>query len=163
MIRRFIPDENIIILAQKQQDDRGTANLTCLQLVQGILGNPCAFIGVDNILRRQYQSQLNRLPHQSIVPPHLLSVFARAGIGPPNDAGQWVYKVTLLPNAPAFPEETAIQQHGPGDVEIVRLAVATGAILVTTDQPLLSDLETAGIRERYNLQVVSPDAALPLL
>ena len=63
MIRRFILDENVIILAQKQQDDRGTADLTCLQLVQGVLDNPHAFIGVDNILWKQYHSQLNRLPY----------------------------------------------------------------------------------------------------
>ena len=66
-------------------------------------------------------------------------------------------------NASDFPEETAIQQHGPDDVEIVRLAVASGAILVTTDQPLLTDLETSGISQTYRLQVVSPEDALHLL
>ena len=46
---------------------------------------------------------------------------------------------------------------------IVRLAISTGAILVTTDNPLISDLETAGITQQYQLQVVTPDQALNLL
>lgn len=163
MTRRFIPDENVIILAQKQQDDRGAADLTCFQLVRGILDNPRAFIGVDYPLWSRYQSQLNRLPPHSLVPPPLLRRLNGADIGPPNSAGQWVYKVTLLPNAPAFPEETAIPQGSQDDVEIVRLAVATGAILVTTDQPLREDLAATGIAEKYSLQIVTPEAALNLL
>ena len=163
MTRRFIPDENVIILAQKQQDDRGAADLTCFQLVRGILDNPRAFIGVDYPLWSRYHSQLNRLPPHSEVPPRLLSLLNGAGLGIPDSTGQWVYKVTLLPNAPAFLDETAIQRHGTGDVEIVRLAVATGAILVTTDQPLREDLATTGIVAKYNLQVRSPEDALNLL
>ncbi len=163
MTLRFILDENVIILAQKQEDVQGASDLTCLRLVQRIIGNHRAFMGVDYSLWRKYHGQLNGLPYYSIVRPHILSRLDRAGVGPPNDAGQWVYKVTLLPNAPAFPEETNIPQGSRDDVEIVRLAVAAGAILVTTDQPLLTDLETTGIRERYNLQVVSPDNALHLL
>lgn len=163
MTRRFIPDENVIILAQKQQDDRGSADLTCFQLVRGILDNPRAFIGVDYPLWSRYQSQLNRLPPHSLVPPPLLRRLNGADIGPPNSAGQWVYKVTLLPNAPAFPEETDIPQGSQDDVAIVRLAVATGAILVTTDQPLREDLAATGIAGKYNLQVVSPEEALNLL
>lgn len=163
MTLRFIPDENIVILAQQQRDDRGSVDTTCLRLVHRILDTPRAFMGLDHFLWSRYQSQLNGLPHHSIVQPRLLSVLARAGIGPPNSSGQWIYKVTLLPNAPAFPEETVIQRHGCGDVQIVRLAVATGAILVTTDQPLREDLAATGIAEKYNLQVRSPSAALNLL
>lgn len=163
MTLRFIPDENIVILAQQQRDDRGSADLTCLRLVQRILGNPRAFMVVDSILWSRYQSQLNGLPPQSIVRPHLLSLLVGAGIGPPNDAGQWVFKVTLLPDAPAFPEEVDIPQGSRDDLQIVRLAVATGAILVTTDQPLREDLAAAGIAEKYNLQVRSPAEALHLL
>lgn len=136
MTLRFIPDENVVILAQKQRDDRGFVNPTCLRLVQRILANPRAFIGVDHSLWRKYQEQLNGLPPHSLIRPHLLSLLARAGIGPPKDSGQWVYKVTLLPNAPAFPEETAIPQGSRDDLQIVRLAVAAGAILATTDRPL---------------------------
>lgn len=164
MTRRFIPDENVIILAQKQQDDRGAADLTCFQLVRGILDNPRAFIGVDYPLWSRYQSQLNRLPPHSIVPPPLLRRLNGADIGPPNRAGQWVYKVTLLPNAPAFPEESNIRQRSQDDVPVVvRLAVATRATLVTTDNRLIADLQDSGIAEKYGLQVVPPEEALNLL
>lgn len=154
MTRPFVLDENVIILAQKQENDRGDSDLDCLVLLNRII-EICHPIVLDSTLWGRYQSQLNKLPMADIVLPHLLATLTRPSL----PAG----KLALQDNAPAFPEETAIQQHGQGDVEIVRLAVATSAILVTTDQPLLSDLETAGIRERYNLQVVSPAAALPLL
>ena len=90
-------------------------------------------------------------------------MLARAGTGLPNGGGQWVYKVTLQDNAPAFPEETAIQRHGAVDVAIVRLAISTSAILVTTDQPLRADLESSGIQATHSLQIVSPEDALNLL
>ena len=161
---RFIPDESIIILAQKQQDDRGAADLTCLRLVQRIIGSPRAFIGVDYHLWSRYQSQLNRLPPHSVVPPRLLTLLNGAGIGPPNSAGQWVYKVTLLPNAPPFPEESNIRQRSQDDVPVVvRLAVATRATLVTTDNRLIADLQDSGIAEKYRLQIVTPADALNLL
>ena len=50
------------------------------------------------------------------------------------------------PNAPPFPEETSIPQGSRDDLPVtVRLAVETRAILVTTDGPLIDDLESSGI------------------
>ena len=65
--------------------------------------------------------------------------------------------------APNFPEENDIPQGSQDDVFIVRLAVETGAILVTADQPLRNDLATSGIQTRYNLNIFSPAAALTAL
>ena len=153
MTLRFILDENTLILAQKQENDRGDYDLTCLNLLNGILESGHSLV-VDYGLWAKYQSQLSGLPEGSPGFPHILRTLNRAySFG----------KLDILPNAPPFPEETNIPQGSQDDKEIVRLAVATGATLVTTDNPLISDLETAGITQRYQLQVITPDRALRLL
>ena len=152
---RFIPDENVIILAQKRENDRGERDLTCLNLVLRII-KICHPIVVDPVLWRKYEEQLGRLPASTATSPHLAGVLK----SPTLPAG----KIERYPDdAPPFPEETAIPQGSQDDVEIVRLAVATGAILVTTDQPLREDLAATGIAEKYRLQVLSPTDALNLL
>ena len=154
MTPRFILDENVIILAQIQENDRGEKDRACFDLLNQIIktGSP---IVVDPILWRKYMRKLGRLRADAIIPPHLAGVLKNLMM----TAG----KLEFQRDAPQFDEETAIPQGSQDDVENVRLAVATGAILVTTDQPLINDLETAGILETYNLQVVLPGDALNLL
>ncbi len=153
MTLRFILDENTLILAQKQENDRGAYDLTCLNLLNGILEGGHSLL-VDFGLWAKYQGQLSGLPAASPGFPHILRTLTGA-----YSAG----KLDILPNAPPFPEETNIPQGSQDDKEIVRLAVATGAILVTTDNPLIADLRTAGITERYQLQVFTPHHALSVL
>ena len=153
MTLQFILDENTLILAQKQENDRGEYDLTCLNLLNEILEKGHSLV-VDFLLWGKYQSQLSGLPDASPGFPHILRVLTQA-----YSAG----KLDILQNAPTFPEETSIPQGSQDDKEIVRLAVATGAVLVTTDNPLITDLETAGITEQYQLQVTTPEQALTFL
>ena len=153
MTLQFILDENTVILAQKQEDDRGTYDLTCLNLLNGILESGHSLV-VDYGLWAKYQSQLSGLPGAFPGLPHILGSLRGA-----YSAG----KLDILPNAQPFPEETNIPQGSQDDVPIVRLAVAIKAILVTTDNPLIADLQTAGITDQYQLQVFTPDQALNLL
>ena len=62
--------------------------------------------------------------------------------------------------APSFDEEGSILPGSIDDTYIVRLAVESGAILVTTDGALRDDLRESGIQDTYGLTVVSPDEAL---
>ena len=153
MTLQFILDENTVILAQKQENDRGAYDLTCLALLNDILERGHSLVA-DFDLWAKYQSQLSGLPEASPGYPHILRVISTA---------YSVGKLDIRQNAPPFPEETSIPQGSQDDLSHVRLAVATGAILVTTDNPLIADLETAGIIEQYHLQVVSPEDALALL
>ena len=154
MTQQFILDENIIILAQRKEDPQGNFDATCVDLLDKII-EICHSIVIDFNLWEKYQQQL----HRSTTP----------GLGPPNvfhliqGARQRDGKLRFFPNAPPFPEETSIPQGSQDDVEIVRLAVDTGATLVTTDNPLIADLETAGITQHYRLEVVLPEQALDLL
>jgi rRNA-processing protein FCF1 len=65
--------------------------------------------------------------------------------------------------APTMDDEESIPRGSQDDAYLVRLAVETRAILVTTDGALRDDLESSGILSRYDLTVVSPEDATGLL
>ena len=136
-------------------NEYGNPDATCAHLVNSII-RICHTIVVDVGLYGRYQSQLNAPRNQPIgIGPQFLSVF-RAAMqidGKVDDLAR--------PNAPSFPEETSIPQGSQDDLAVtVRLAVETGAILVTTDGPLIQDLESSGIPAKYDLEVLTPQEAL---
>ncbi|MCE2458699.1 MAG: hypothetical protein J4G14_12955 [Dehalococcoidia bacterium] len=65
--------------------------------------------------------------------------------------------------APTVDDEGLIPDGSQDDVYLVRLAVETGAVLVTTDGALRDDLESCGLLSKYDLTVVSPEDAMGLL
>ena len=105
MTLRFILDENTLILAQKQENDRGDYDLTCLNLLNGILESGHSLV-VDYGLWAKYQSQLSGLPAASPGFPHILGTLSGA---------YSVGKLDILPDAPPFPEETNIPQGSQDD------------------------------------------------
>ena len=156
MTPRFILDENVVIFAQSSLDETGNPDSTCTDLIQQII-NICHSIVVDDTLWDKYVDHLYRP--------------ANFGI----DDGPWLMRafynlfrtdeklVGLTHNAPGFPEEASIPQGSQDDTFIVRVAVESGAILVTADGPLREHLATSGIQEHYNLQVVTPQEALDMI
>ena len=153
MMPSFILDENVVILAQKGEDDHGNNNLVCSDLVTQII-EICHTIVVDDVLWDKYFDQLNRPANQlPQMGPHLLRILWNAlrisnkvrGVGR---------------TSPPFKEERYIPTGSQKDTYIVRLAVESGAILVTTDGPLREGLESSGIQSAYDLQIVSPVEAL---
>ena len=122
------------------------------ELLQQIL-EICHPIVFDTALYDKIQSQLNRPAHQrrgfdSAVLRTLMQAAARP------------CKLEYRDTAPSFPEETDIPQKSQDDTFIVRLAVASGATLVTADEPLRSGLAACSIQTRYALNVLSPEDAL---
>jgi len=153
MTQRFVLDENIVILAQKGENDQGEADSTCLELLTQII-TICHTIVLDPNLRERYLHQLNLPPHYD---PRsgfrLLPILRRAEFREG--------KVDIRPsNAVPFPEEGNIPQGSQDDLPVVRLAVETGATLVTTDRPLRNGLNSSGVQQQYSLQVLSPEDAL---
>ena len=78
MTQRFILDENVVILAQKGENDKEERDLTCLQLITQII-RICHTIILDSVLRDKYLHQLN-LPryHDPRLGFRLLSVLLSA-------------------------------------------------------------------------------------
>lgn len=153
MTTRFILDENVVILAQKGEDDHGNKDINCLDLVTSII-EICHTITVDDVLWEKYDEQLNRASNQiPQVGAYLMSLLWNALMMPNKIEGTGHI-------APAFNEELLIPPGSTKDTYIVRLTVETGAILVTTDGPLRQGLESSGIQSTYGLTVVSPEEAL---
>ena len=156
MTQRFILDENIVIYAQLGQNERGDKDTTCAELIGQII-RICHTIVADPNLWNKYQSQLNRPRHNE---PQIGSVLLRVL----RNASQRDGKLDIKHNdAPSFPEEANIPQGSQDDVHIVRLVVETGATLVTTDDALKNELNSCGVQETYNLQILSPAEALQQL
>ena len=152
MTQRFILDENVLILAERGENEQGERDSACLNLFTSII-TICHSLVIDYTLWGKYQSQLsstsfigNRTGSQ------VLAVLSSAN----HVSG----KLVIGPNAPAFPEEQTIPQGSQDDVPLVRLAVESGATLVTTDQALIEDLNSCGVQEKFGLQVLSPGQAL---
>ena len=155
MTQRFILDENVFICAQLETNARGELDGTCLELLQQIL-EICHPIVLDDELYGKVQHQLNP-------PPHQRRGFDSAILRTLGQALEMPGKLDFRETAPPFPEETDIPQGSQDDTYIVRLAVESGATLVTADEPLRSDLSACSIQARYGLIVLSPEDALSSL
>ena len=156
MTLRFILDENIVILAQQGRDEHENTNSQCADLIQQII-KICHTIVVDDVLLSKYIEQLYRFDHHHPTQgPFLIRSLCHAfTIENKVNGGDHT--------APIIEDEVLIPSGSQDDVHLVRLAVETRAILVTTDGPLREDLASCGIQSKYGLTVVTPEDALSLL
>ena len=152
MTQRFILDENVFICAQLETNANGEPDSTCLELLQQIL-DICHPIVFDDELYARIQRQLNR-------PPNQLRGFGAALLRTLSIAAARPGKLEYLEQAPPFVGEDDIPQGSQDDKFIVRLAVESGATLVTADGALRDDLIACSIQTRYGLSVLSPEGAL---
>ena len=153
MTQRFILDENVVILALKQDNAQGEPDPICRDLFTQII-DICHTIVVDPNLWGKYQQQLS--PRSRGVGQEVFQVLPLLD----TDARFIPGKIEFRANAEPFPEESNIHEGSQDDVEVVRLAVETGAMLVTTDESLRHDLDACGVQEHYHLRLLSPSQAL---
>ena len=153
--QQFILDENVIICAQTGYNDHEELDATCSLLVAEII-RICHTLVIDSPLWSKYEEQLNRAANQpTIIGSNLLPIL--------NGAIQITDKYDGFQRgaAPPFAGEELIPTGSQDDIPVtVRLAVVTGDVLVTTDDPLRQDLRSSGIQDRYQLVVLSPEEAL---
>ena len=156
--KQFILDENVLIFAQTGTNEQGEPDGTCSRLVNDII-RICHTIVIDVALYGKYQHQLNQRRHQptnfgSRMLPVLVSAIRIDG----------KYDRFDRASSPPFVGEDTIPQGSQDDVTVsVRLAVETGATLVTTDDPLREHLATSDLETLRELQVVTPQEAIGLL
>lgn len=155
MKKRFILDENLIIYAQLETNEADERDLTCAALIHRII-DICHTLVLDLPLWEKYLHQLNSPRHQN-------PTFGSSLLRVLHNAFEMDGKVALNREASKFPEEGSIPQGSQDDITLVRLAIATGATLVTTDQALREDLHSCGVQEQYNIQIMSPSQVLESL
>ena len=160
MTIRYILDENVVIFAQRGLNEYDEPNLDCRYLFDLIADEGHRTFVVDDVLWGKYDDQLYN-------PTHLDSErgpFVRIRLW---ELMRGIGKIEGLGHtAPSFPEEDDIPQGSRDDKFIVRLAVEEsekGTALVTTDGPLRTDLASSSIQTRYDLSILSPEAALASL
>ena len=152
MTPRFILDENVVIRAQLGTDQNGDPSPVCADLVQQII-DICHTLIVDDALWDRYEEQLHRPRHEHpTLGSHLMRVLWNALVTAGKVDG-------LGHNALSFDDEGAIPAGSQDDTFIVRLAVETGAMLVTADEPLRRELRDSGLAAKYGLSVLSPEEA----
>ena len=156
--KQFILDENVLISAQTGLNDREQPDPTCTNLVNNII-RICHTIVIDTSLFNRYRRQLNRSRNRpTIYGAAMMPVLMRA-IQVPGK-----YDRFDRASAPPFEGEKTIPQGSQDDVPVsVRLAVQTGATLVTTDGPLREHLAMSHFEFLRELHVVTPQEALSLL
>ena len=156
MTPRFILDENVVICAQTGTDDRGNPSTLCTDLVERII-DICHPIVVDDTLWEKYEQQLYspRYQHPALGPSIMRDLWNAYTIPDKIDG--------LGRHAESFQGEDSIPAGSQDDVYLVRIAVETGAILVTTDEALCDDLRDCGVQEAHDLAVISPEEALNYL
>jgi hypothetical protein len=152
MTQRFILDENVFICAQLETNTQGEPDPTCLELLQRIL-DICHPIVLDPELYEKILRQLN-------LPAHQRRGFGAAVLRTLASAGFRPGKLDIRQEAQTFAEEESIPQGSQDDKYIVRLAVESGATLVTADEALRDDLASCSIQARYGLRVLSPEGAI---
>lgn len=153
MTPRFILDENVVICAQLGVDQHNDPSHICADLIQQII-EICHTLVVDDALWDRYEEQLHRPRHaHPTLGPFLMRVLWNAL----TTAGKvdWLGRT-----ASSFDDEGVIPTGSRDDTFIVRLAVETGAMLVTADEPLRADLRDSGLEQQYGLSVLAPEEAL---
>jgi hypothetical protein len=145
----FVVDENVLIFALKVENAQGEVDLTALTALSDILTN-CHSIAVDDELFNKYMQKCKALSKGNCkIVPNLISLL---------NIALWNQSKSIwFSNPPIVQSENDIHQDDPF---IVRLAVATAAILVTDDNRLRESIERCGISARYNLKVVSSQQAI---
>ena len=156
MTQRYILDENVVIYAQRGENEQGEPDSTCMSLIEQII-DICHTLVIDPNLWDKYNHQLSLQRHAHPQAGfRLIPVIAHAV----RMAGTVDIRHN---NAAPFSEESTIPRGSQDDVELVRLAVETGDTLVTTDKPLREHLNDCGVLETYELTLLSPKEALEKL
>lgn|GEM_PF-2130730 len=160
MKRHFVLDENIVILAQKMEDESGHPDPACWELLRAIEAN-CHSLVFTQAVWERWMSQLSTLlrPRQkTFLTPNVLeivqSLFTNAAKDSRFIQDDEVSSVDGLDDLPHVDI---------GDRDFVRAAASVDrAVLVTSDGPLRAILNDNGIPDRHSFLVCDSKSALPL-
>ena len=142
MTQQFILDENVFICAQLETNVHGEPDETCLKSAARDIWI-CHPIVFDSVLYEKISA-----PTQPAGPA---SIWIRLGNPAHLGAGAIQARQAGIPGRALrlLRVKTDIPQGSQDDKFIVRLAVESGATLVTADEALRDDLASSSIQKRY--------------
>ncbi|MEM2126745.1 MAG: hypothetical protein QXH67_00790 [Candidatus Bathyarchaeia archaeon] len=142
----FILDENIIVFATKMCNAEGEEDYTSTYLILNIAEN-CHRIIYNNELYMRYTNKVDEIPQGSMsfkairVISHMLKDQRKSR------------DVKYVP-------ELDLKELSIDDRSLVKMAVHTNAILISSDRKLRDKIVNLGLNRLYNLRVVDPREAL---
>ncbi|HYZ14009.1 MAG TPA: hypothetical protein VFA08_10460 [Actinomycetota bacterium] len=146
-------DENIVRLAQLQEDDKGKSNPDCLELILRIDRN-CHSLVFPYSAWKRYVRHVESLPQSKLATPRVLAILAALLLNADKD-----HRFLSDDDLPPVPEAEDVVK--PADLPFVQAAAAVnGAILATTDGPLRIRVAAAGIDTKYSFIVEEPAVAV---
>ena len=158
MKRYFVLDENVLILAQKIENDRGEPDDTSLRLLQAIDAN-CHSLVISDVCRKGWAAQLSAVSRtRSALTPNVMSILNSLIINAAKDH-QFLYPDLIL----EIPELKQLPAVDEGDRDFVQAAASVrGSVLASTDGPLLEALNRNGINISFGFEALDPVRALSL-
>jgi hypothetical protein len=158
MKRHFVLDENIIVFAQKGENEHGEPDTVCLQLILDIERN-CHALVLGESFWGKYSGQVRALERQRVpLVPRVMAIVRSLLANLDKDtqfvANERLVAIAGLDRLPGIDE---------GDRDFVRVAASVpGAILVTRDGPLATAVAEQGIAQEHGFAVLVPEGALVL-
>lgn len=154
----FVLNENVVIAATTQRNERDEPDLTCIQLVTSILEVERAHqLAWSVAVFRRWSRQIQILrDQQRAIDPTFMSLFSLVmrdaqrcpcppGGDPPVLSGESTWGTKLA-----------------DDCDFIRLAAFFAAVLATADEPLRRDITALGLDTLHGFSVHSPQECLAL-
>ena len=154
----FVLDENVVIAASTQRNERDEPDLTCLELVTLVLDPGSAHrLAWSVAVYRRWSRQIQILREQSrAIDPTFMSLFSLvmrdAGRCPSPPGG----------NPPDLPGESTWGSKLADDCDFIRLAAFFAGVLATVDEPLRRDITSLGLDSQHGFRVHSPQECLDM-
>lgn len=142
MKNTFVLDENVILLAEIGQDERGNPDIASSKVIEDIASR-CHAIALDHSILEKYLKKGSRAPR-------VIRILMRILRDP--------RKLNYLDNVNPIQHESKVPHK---DLQFVRVSVQAHAILVTTDGPLATSLKRDPMAATYNIAVLRPEEAIP--
>ena len=149
MKKKYVVDLNIARSAQTLKDDHGNDSTHCARLLTELIGR-CHSLVVCIEIHRGYSDLADELEDsQEAQGPNIFGLASVAW----TVEGKWI---PVPGPAPVLGEDVVKDD----DRVLLRLAVAHGAHIITTDTPLREAIRESGILEPYGLNVLSVEEAI---
>lgn len=155
MSERVVFNENVLILAYKKEDESGNIDDTCARVLYNVIQSSYQIV-VDASIWSKYYHQLHQLSKDTYGVPHILHILDNLRF----DSSRFIF---IYEEIPSLDEEIHLSAKIMDDIDFIRLAVYSKAILVTTDNPLKEELEGANIIEKYGFSVLKPEEMLAII